>query len=79
LPISRLGIHILIIPKYRTYKIFNRGLKVAIPKGEHVLSVKFIQTPIEKFADLLTLAGVIIVFIGIITSGKEIVNAKKTT
>lgn len=61
------------------YVIFNKGLKVTIPKGEHVLSVKFIQTPIEKFADLLSLAGVIALFIGIITSGKEIVNAKKTT
>lgn len=61
------------------YIIFNKGLKVTIPKGEHVLSVKFIQTPIEKFADLLSLAGVIALFIGIITSGKEIVNAKKTT
>ncbi len=61
------------------YIVFNKGLKVTIPKGEHVLSVKFIQTPIEKFADLLSLAGVIALFIGIITSGKEIVNAKKTT
>lgn len=49
------------------YQVFDKGLRVAVPKGEHILNIKFIQTPIEKFANILTLAGVIALFIGIIT------------
>lgn len=61
------------------FKVHRKGLQVTVPKGEHVLTVKFIQTPIEKFANFLTFTGVIGLFIGIITSRKKELNGKKTT
>lgn len=61
------------------YKVLNNGIRIAMPPGEHILTVKFVETPIEKLANLLTLAGVMVLVIGIITSRKEILNAKKTT
>ncbi len=84
---SSVVINLAYFPAWHTYldnseipfTVFNKGLKVTVPKGEHILTAKFIETPIEKSADLLSLAGVIALFIGIIISGKESVNAKKTT
>jgi hypothetical protein len=60
------------------YIVFNKGLKVNLPQGEHLLAVKFIETPIEKLANILTIAGVIALFIGIITH-ILVKYAKKTT
>ncbi len=55
----------------------DNGLELTIPKGEHIATAKFIQTPIETIANILTLIGsfAIVVFIGIITY----TNVKKTT
>jgi hypothetical protein len=55
----------------------NNGLELTIPKGNHKVTARFIETPIETIANILTLAGgfVIIIFIGIITY----TNARKTT
>lgn len=48
------------------YQIFNKGLRVSVPQGKHMLTAVFIQTPIEQIADLLSLTGVLILILGII-------------
>jgi hypothetical protein len=48
------------------FKYSNRGLILDIPKGKHEVDVKFVQTPIEKAGDIVSLAGVMVLIIGII-------------
>jgi hypothetical protein len=71
--------HTYIDKSETSFNVFNRGLRVRVPKGEHILTVKFIQTPIEDFANILTITGIIAIFIGIISSRKGSKNAEKTT
>ena len=49
----------------------NSGIEVAVSSGVHAVSLNFIQTPIEKFSNLVSLAGIGILLIGIILSGKK--------
>lgn len=49
----------------------NNGIVVLVPPGVHMVSLNFNQTPIEKFSDLVSLAGIAVLFIGIILSGKK--------
>ena len=44
----------------------GKGIIVNIPKGVHFLKLSFVQTPVEKAGDLLSLAGVLLLFAGII-------------
>jgi hypothetical protein len=71
--------HIFIDGKIVEFKYFNKGLLVNIPQGTHLLEVKFIQTPIEKLANALSLSGVLVLILGIIMNRKEFKHAKKTT
>lgn len=50
------------------YKITKNGLVLDIPRGEHTLVMQFVQTPIEKGANLLSLAGIAVLLTGIIKS-----------
>jgi len=59
------------------YSVFNRGLYITVPAGKHVLTVSFIQTPVEVFANMLSLTGVLALLLGIIiTRRKEHAHAK---
>lgn len=70
--------HIFLDNSEMRYEATGKGLRVIVPKGEHILSAEFIQTPIEEFANILTITGVIALFIGIITHVLK-KYAKKTT
>jgi hypothetical protein len=50
------------------YKIEDNGLLIQVPEGEHVVSARFIPTEIETTANLISLAGVIVLFLGIIAA-----------
>jgi hypothetical protein len=50
-----------------------------LPAGNHSVAIQFIQTPIEKLGNIISLTGVIAVYIGIITLRKDIRHGKKTT
>lgn len=63
--------NILVDGKKTDFEISNRGLDVAVDKGEHIISMQFIQTPIEKISNLLSLAGVVVLLIGIIYPRKN--------
>ncbi len=56
-------------------KYDSSSLLVQVPRGSHTLNVTYSQTPIEKTGDLLALAGVAILIIGIITHREELFNA----
>lgn len=59
------------------YSVFNRGLYITVPAGKHVLTVSFIQTPIEVLANIASLTGVLALLLGIIiTQRKERAHAK---
>lgn len=48
----------------------KNGMSVILPEGRHNLSIDFIQTPIEKFANAISLSGLFMLIIGIILSVK---------
>lgn len=43
-----------------------RGSIVNFPKGKHILELTFVQTPIERLANILSIAGILLLFTGII-------------
>jgi hypothetical protein len=63
--------------KKSEYSYFNRGLLVKIPRGEHAINIKFAQTPIEKLGNILSLAGVFVLIIGIIISQRKHIYEQK--
>lgn len=44
----------------------SRGSVINFPKGIHILEVYFVQTPIEKLGNTLSVIGVLVLFVGII-------------
>ena len=44
----------------------STGVLIYLPLGQHILSFVFVQTPVEFASDMLTLAGILIIIIGII-------------
>lgn len=54
-----------------SYVIKNDGLYIHLPKGQHVVTTKFVQTPIEKLGNILSLVGLLSIIIVIIPYGKK--------
>ena len=52
------------------YTISDNGLMVLLPEGRHSLDIEFIQTPIEKIANSMSLISLIVLFTGIIFTRK---------
>ncbi len=73
------GWHVYIDGKQEYFKYFGKGLIVTIPEGTHTLVLKYSQTPIEKAANVVSLTGVFILFLGIITIRKRTKDAKENT
>ncbi|MBI5123506.1 hypothetical protein HZA75_06635 [Candidatus Roizmanbacteria bacterium] len=59
------------------FKYIDKGLIFSVPQGEHILSLKFRQTPIEMTGNVLSLTGVLWLIIGIIRERKDHKDAKK--
>jgi uncharacterized membrane protein len=53
------------------YIIKDDGLYVNLPKGEYVLTTKFVQTPIQKAGNALSLIGLLGLILVIIPYGKK--------
>lgn len=51
-----------------TYTATNSGMLVAIPQGEHTLLTVFEETPVEKNGNLISLAGISLLVLGIIVA-----------
>lgn len=69
--------HIFIDGNQSEFTVLRSGLQVAVPAGKHKISAIFIQTPIEKLANAISVVGVLVIFIGIISTGKEKSHDKK--
>jgi hypothetical protein len=50
------------------FKNDRRGLVLYLPQGKSIVEARFIETPIEKLADFLSLLGIFLIFLGIIKS-----------
>lgn len=57
----------------------SKGMMFLLSKGEHNIRLEFVQTPIENLGNILTITGVIVLFIAIITIIKDFSYVKKTT
>jgi uncharacterized membrane protein len=55
-----------------SYRAENNGLRVNLPKGNHSLEFNFRETGIELFSNALSLAGILLLVIGIIPKKKNI-------
>ncbi len=71
------GWHVYVDKKQIWFKYSGQGLIIDIPKGKHTVDIKFIQTPIEKIGNAISLSGVIILLAGII-SHRKIIYGKKS-
>jgi uncharacterized membrane protein YfhO len=47
------------------------GILIALPEGRHSLKLAFVSTVPETVGNLLSLAGIVVLFIGIIQSRKK--------
>lgn len=79
-PISQnLVLHIASFPAWHTYidakeVIYipiKKGIQIRIPPGLHQIDVVFKQTPIEVASDSISLAGIFLLFAGILWKGYE--------
>ena len=52
------------------YTASNNGLIIVLPEGRHSLDIEFIQTPIEKIANSISLISLIVLFTSIIFTRK---------
>jgi uncharacterized membrane protein len=74
------GWHVYIDGEQIEFKYFRRGLLIPVPQGIHTVVIKYSQTPIQMAGNALTLTGVIVVVLGIITQRKgRSKHAKKST
>jgi len=60
----------------KEYSYSDRGLLIKIPQGEHDVRLEFVQTPIEKLGNLLSIAGILILIIGIIIFQRQTSKSK---
>ncbi len=63
--------HVFVDGKEISFRARNDGLEIPIKSGNHVLELIFIQTPLEKITNILSLTGVILLVLGIIYRRKN--------
>lgn len=52
--------------KYLPYRFADKGLIVDVPKGSHLLDIRYHNTPVQNIGNSLSLIGILAVIIGII-------------
>lgn len=65
--------------KNSPYIAGNDGLYLSLQKGQHNMLVRFVSTPVEKLANILSIVGLLILFTGIIGKLDFIFYGKKTS
>ncbi|HSW47866.1 MAG TPA: YfhO family protein, partial [Candidatus Saccharimonadales bacterium] len=66
------GWHVFVDGKQVWFKYSGQGLILDLSKGKHEIYLKFIQTPVEKAGNVISIAGVIMLIAGIISHRKRI-------
>ena len=64
--------NIFVDNKRSDFNVTNKGISLFVPKGDHSLDMLFIQTPVEKLGDSISLASVFLLIAGIILSRKRL-------
>jgi hypothetical protein len=59
------GWHVYIDGVQEWFKYSSQGLFIDIPEGEHIIEIRYTQTPIQKTGNALSLAGVFLLLAGI--------------
>lgn len=65
--------------KNATYAVEKNIYKIFLSKGRHELEVRFVETPLEKTANIFSFSGLIALFIGIISITKRTHYGKKAS
>lgn len=65
------GWHVFIDNNQEWFNYSNKGLIISVPAGKHNVDIKYIQTPVEKIGNGLSLTGIIILFTGIMINIKK--------
>ncbi|MBI3888139.1 hypothetical protein HY310_03685 [Candidatus Microgenomates bacterium] len=71
--------HVFVDGKETAYTKANNGMIVSLSPGNHFLELRFIQTPIERLGNALSLTGVLVLFLGIMSTRKDKIHDKKST
>ncbi len=71
--------HVFVDGKETSYTKAKNGMIVAVPVGTHFIELRFIQTPIERLGNALSLTGVLVLFLGIMSTRKDKIHDKKST
>lgn len=53
------------------FKVLNKGIEVPLASGNYLFELVFIQTPVEKIGNIMSVAGVILLILGIIYRRNE--------
>lgn len=61
--------------KKQPYRFFEKGIIVTIPAGKHVVELRYVSTLVELIANMVTLTGVLVIIIGIISQRKNFRHA----
>lgn len=62
--------HVFVDGKESPYEKMDDGLLLTLPQGEHTVAAQFVPTDVEKIANWASLAGILLLFAGIIVSWK---------
>ncbi|MDP3726846.1 MAG: hypothetical protein Q8Q96_00850, partial [bacterium] len=60
-------------------RVEENGISTKVLKGDYKVEARFNQTPIEQVSNAVSIIGVLLVFIGIISSNAARVHARKKT
>lgn len=54
------------------YKVMNGKILISVPKGDVSIATSIVQTPLERWSNVLSLTGVVVLLLGIISSRRKI-------
>ena len=69
--------HVFVDNKQVWFNYFAKGILITMPPGTHDVVIVYSETPVEKLGNVLSLTGVIILIIGIITTRRRVYEQEK--
>lgn len=63
--------HVFIDGEQVEFKYFSKGLIISVPKGKHKVNVVFSQTTVQNVGNIVSIAGVGMLIVGIIVAHKK--------
>lgn len=69
--------HVFLDGKHVGIKPTNTGMEIAVPKGQHEISIIYQSTLVETIGDYITIAGILLCVLAIIGVGRKKLHEKK--